>query len=389
MTDDPFADVVAASGGVLDVAASPFATAPGQAPPLLAGRRPQLAAISAVVDQVAAGRYGGPLALVGGRGLGKTSLLGATDRHARGRGLTVVHVELSDDAAASVDDLLATVQRAVPDGLLQRLVGRIAGLDLGPVGLRLRAQDRTRATLSRSLLDLAVGLAEDDLGLLLLVDETQEAPSVAGEVVRFAHRAAVEHPDLPVGVVLVGLPSTPRRLIAEVSYAERITVLDLGTLDERATHRALAGPLADAGVTLSAGRAPGARTITGGYPYFVQLFGDALWRACDHPEQITPTAWGAAARATSGRMQEWHANRWRRVSEAGRAYLQAAADALDPDRGTAATATVTEVLGLTAGAASNRRDVLVNDGLLYGAAYGEVAFTIPPFAEWLRRGRTN
>lgn len=365
--------------GGLAAANNPFSDQPGTPPPVLTGRDPQLRLLLTMIEQVEGGRNAGELFVAAPRGLGKTSLLVETGREAADRGIVVVRTELSRDA----DDATALVLSALTDAVgrsgLQALLDRVAGLSLGPVGLQLRGETATAPTSLTHVLLEAARACHDDGGLLVLLDEAQEHPATAAAVMRTAHRASQD--GLAFGAVLAGLPRMVKDVVAEVSYAERVPATTLGALGRDDAFDAIARPLADAGVELDDARRPHVLTVTGGYPYFVQILGRALWQSADEPDRITDAAWTAAATATARRTDQWLGDRFARVPPAQQRYLHAANEVGWP----ASTGAIAAALDSDHATQSPTRAALIDDGLLYAPGRGVVDLVIPPLGGWLDR----
>lgn len=340
-----------------------------------------------MLERLEAGRNGGELFLPGPRGLGKTSLLVETGREARRRGITVVRVELARTADESMALLVAAFAEAMGRAGIQDLARRVTGLRVGPLGVDWTpaapgpgVDPATGAPASATTLVLEAARAcADDGGLLVLVDEAQEHAPTAAAVVRAAHRASQDA--LAFGTVLAGLPGAIAGVTAEVSYAERIPTTPLGALDPDDTFRALVTPLQAQGVVLPATRAAHAFTLTGGYPFFVQVLGRQLWVAADATDHISTPAWTMAATATAARTDRWLADRFARVPPALQRYLRAANVVGWPAR----TGAIAQHLDTTHSSLSPARAALIDDGLLWVPTRGQVALVIPAFAPWLDR----
>ena len=123
------------------------------------------------------------------------------------------------------------------------------------------------------------------------------------------------------------------------------------------------------------------RTVTGGYPFFVQILGRALWEAADAPDRITDAAWSAAVTATAKRTDRWLADRFARVPPAQQRYLHAANAVGWP----AGTGDIAAALDSDHATQSPTRAALIDDGLLYAPGRGRVDLVIPPLAGWLDR----
>lgn len=250
---------------------------------------------------------------------------------------------------------------------------------MGPVGIELADPIGSGpASLTQLALE-AVRACHDHGGLLLLLEEAQEHPATAAALVRASHRAAQD--GLAAGLVLAGLPGVQRAVVEEVSYAERTTAIGLGPLGVDDAFAAIAGPLADAGIHFPDDRRAHVSTVTGGYPYFVQVLGREVWRALDDEEEATAAAFARAARATAERTDQWLADRVARLPDSQREYLVAGARPGWP----AGTGAIAESMGRSHSSLSPVRAALLADGLLLVPARGLVDLVIPPLAGWLER----
>ena len=129
-------------------------------------------------------------------------------------------------------------------------------------------------------------------GFILLLDEAQ--------VVRDENnRAAGQHPlsllissvvslqkaELPVGLVLCGLPTLTGNLLRARSYTERMfRGEEVGSLTPDEAREAFVLPLAETEVTADNALVESTIGEVEGYPYFVQLWGAELWDAAEVAE---------------------------------------------------------------------------------------------------------
>jgi len=365
--------------GAADRAGNPFSDQPGTPPPALVGRDRHLRRVLAMMEQIRDGANPGALFLPGPRGLGKTSLLVETGREADGHDIGVARLELVDDRVDAAEATVGALSDALDRPATVELAGRVTGIRLGPVGIELADPDATTSTgLTRLVIEVA-RTRRGQGGLLLLVDEAQEHPATAAALVRAWHRAAQD--GLPIGLVLAGLPGVQAAIVDQVSYAERIPAEPLGPLTDGDAFDAIAAPLAAAGIALTDTRRPHVYTVTGGYPYFVQILGRELWRALDDPDQVTNTAFTRAVRAASTRIDQWLADRITRIPFAQRAYLRAASRLGWP----ASTGDIAAALDRPTSSLSAVRAALLDDGVLFVPDRGLVDLVIPPLAGWLDR----
>jgi hypothetical protein len=126
---------------------------------------------------------------------------------------------------------------------------------------------------------------------------------------------------------------------------------------------------------------------TGGYPYFIQAYGKAVWdRATASPitaADVTVAASEAEAELAVG----FFGSRYDRATPGEREYLRAMADvaASDPTLGDSVpTADVAASLDKKPQSLSPARDSLLKKGLIYSAERGRIAFTVPHFGRYLR-----
>lgn len=123
--------------------------------------------------------------------------------------------------------------------------------------------------------------------------------------------------------------------------------------------------------------------FTEGYPFFLQLFGDLLWR---HAAVSPFTAHDVARTAPLVRSaldNGFFVFRTERLSLAQRRYLRAMAQSRAPE---VASKDVAALLGLSSSTqAGQTRDALIRKGLIYSPRLGYASFTVSQFDDHLRR----
>jgi hypothetical protein len=237
---------------------------------------------------------------------------------------------------------------------------------------------------SRLLAELRVALTRRERGLLLTVDEVHEAGDRLLEpLLRGAHRAAQD--DVPFGLLLSGLPTAAETLFDEgQTYTERLQRVDLELLDRTGTAEALGGPFARVGVEVDELVIDAAHDGSGGYPWFVQLWGESLWDVARRPDRVELQDARAAGEAVHVRTEAFFADRWRRVPSGRATDLVLALAQHDGD---AAVADLLDALDLTHQAIAPARRALLDLGILWAPSRGRLAFTVPGFASYLERTR--
>jgi hypothetical protein len=335
----------------------------------------------------------------GVRGVGKTVLVDAVAAVAKAEldWPVVSHQAIADE------NLLAAVLAKLPAALDQvswRGARALRGFDK-QVTLGVNLVVRAEATLSRRapampadasavieqvVVRLGEAARDKGRGVLVVVDEVHAAP-VRPDLAAFARvLQVVNRRQLPVAVLLAGLPGTPAHLAKAGTFTERLTMVRLGDLGPSATRLALVQPAAECGVHFDNAALDALVEWTAGYPYFVQLFGFWAWEAAAGADRVTLDHVRVGAReARRQAATSLYGPRWERLSPLERAYLTAVAAEGDE----AGTGSVAAALQRTHGQLSSARAALISEHhLLEAAGHGRVRFTIPGFSAWLRATRS-
>ncbi len=394
----------------MDPIRNPYAPGAGQRPPELAGRDEQLTAFDIVLERVARGRPERSLLLVGLRGVGKTVLLNALrsaavragwgtgklearpDQRLRRPLASALHQavrELGHPEPGEVAHVLGVVKSfgardAAPSTRLrERWTG---GIDAPAVAGRADSGD-IEIDLVELLTDVG-GLAADvGRGVAVFVDEMQDlGPDDVSALCAACHEMG--QAALPVIVVGAGLPHLPAVLSASKSYSERLfRYARIDRLDAAAAALALTAPAAEEDAAWSVEALAAMYAVTGGYPYFVQAYGKAVWDRAPRSPITAPDVAVAAPDAESELAVGFFGSRYERATPAEREYLRAMADAApagEPAEESVATSDVARLLGRKPQSLSPARDALLKKGLIYSAERGRIAFTVPHFGRYLR-----
>jgi hypothetical protein len=234
------------------------------------------------------------------------------------------------------------------------------------------------------LVDIA-GLAADvGRGVALCIDEMQDlGPADVSAVCAAVHELGQQ--GLPLVVVGAGLPHLPAVLSASKSYSERLFRYQLvDRLPREAADQALVAPATDEGVEWAPEALAAMYEVTGGYPYFVQAYGKAIWDTAPRTPITREDVEMGAPQAEAELAVGFFGSRYERATPAERDYLRAMADADADAVGSVSTAEVARVLTRTPQSLSPARDSLLKKGLVYSGERGRVAFTVPHFGRYLK-----
>jgi hypothetical protein len=373
----------------------------------LAGRADGIAVFEAAIARIEDGMDARPLVFYGLRGVGKTVLLRDFQKRAAASGWLTAFVEanpekslramLGDELKFAVADMakpsagesvlkaLKTIMSFIQLGMDSS--GQLSlGVDFSKVDYSNAATGDLSGDLTVLVRDLSAACEKTGKGVALFIDEAQDlSESDLRAINMAAHRASQEA--YRFVAVIAGLPTLPRILADINSYAERLySYRPLTELDAEASRIALIEPSLARGVCWEDNAASLVASETGGFSYFIQEYGSAVWRqAVDSP--ITEGDVEAARTEAIKRLDEgFFRSRWDRASEAQKDYLRAMA--VDGD-GPSATSEISKRLGIKPTSLSPRRASLISRGLIYSASSGTVAFTVPQMAQFINRQSCN
>ncbi len=388
---------------VVDRVRNPFNPGAGSKPPLLVGRDDQLEAMTTAVKRLALGRFERSILLKGLRGVGKTVLLNEFAVIAEREGWIAEHLEATDDVhvATAVATLCRRVllelsvkertrdraRRAL--GVLRSFVKvHVPAGDLGTLTIDLsphpgRADSgQLDADISGLFTELGETARDGRTGVLLTVDEIQYLPRTEfAALIVGLHR--ISQLALPVLVAGAGLPSLPGIAGEARSYAERLfQYVDIGSLDESQARTALVTPVENEGSSWGDHAVKQVISDTKGYPYFLQEFGKQAWNVSDGPIITIDDTAAAATLAQDELDSGFFRARIDRTTDAEREYLRAMASmGIGPYKSGA----VSRVINKKTTQTGPVRDSLIRRGLCFAPRHGEVDFTVPMFAEFVRR----
>jgi hypothetical protein len=384
---------------------NPFRPGVGTKPLYLAGRDQPIRRFRSVIR--AAPEQPANMRLTGLRGVGKTVLLGEFQAAAQELDWATAFLELqpghnTDDA---VSDALAAAIKAARDEVsrverLKSTMGK-ATRNAGTLGIGWGEFQMTyqpgagpeREDLARALFEAVESVVKHGReGLMLLLDEAQ--------VIRDESRATGQHPlslvvasvaslqkaELPIGMVLCGLPTLTGNLLRARSYSERMfRGEEIGSLGPDDATEALVRPLATTPVDIDRSLAHRIVDEVEGYPYFLQLWGAELWDAAD----IVGVQTFSAPLLNETRSEilrrldiDFYEPRVSTLTPAEQDVLLASADCPYPPL---VVADLNEAVSKRPGNINVLLGRLVDSGVLYRVRKGQYEYTAPKFRDYLLR----
>jgi hypothetical protein len=380
---------------------NPFTPGAGRKPPILAGRDPDVENVQALVERLSDGGYERSLIYSGLRGVGKTVLLMEFDVLASEAGWATTDVQ----EVGSQPDFRVTFARMAARLLremsrkyriknrVERALSVVKAFSIavpGAVQLKLDVEPASGVAdsgdpeqdLTELLLEIGDVAQQTQSGALFLIDEMHnlDTPALAAICIAFQ---AISRRGLPVALVGAGLPDLQVRLISAKPYADRLFQYhELGRLSEASARAALVGPAAARGVEFQEKAARQVVRESAGYPYFIQEYGLELWNHAETSPITTADLETVREIVSDSLERSFFGPRFQLATDAEQRYLAAMAALGEPPYRSSVVATgygAKDQRGV-----SMHRDSLIGKGLIWSPRRGQLDFTVPLFAEFLR-----
>jgi hypothetical protein len=380
---------------------NPYTPGAGRKPRVLAGRDRDLDNVQALVERLSDGGYERSLIYSGLRGVGKTVLLMEFDVLASEAGWATTDVQ----EVGSQPDFRVTFARMAARLLremsrkhrikdrVDRALGVVKAFSIavpGSVQLKLDVEAASGIADSgdpeQDLTELIVEVGDvaqhAQSGALFLIDEMHnlDTPALAAICIAFQ---AVSRRGLPVALVGAGLPDLQVRLISAKPYADRLfQYRELGRLSDAAARAALVGPAAALGVEFEEEAARRVVRESAGYPYFLQEYGLELWNNVEQTPITSSDLETVREIVNDSLAHSFFTPRFQLATDTEQRYLAAMAELGEPpyrSNQVAARYGAKDQRGV-----SMHRDSLIQKGLIWSPRRGQVDFTVPLFAEFLR-----
>jgi hypothetical protein len=167
------------------------------------------------------------------------------------------------------------------------------------------------------------------------------------------------------------------------SYAERLFAFpDVGALSEADANKAISEPTLAEGVRVTSDALTEIYRVTKGYPYFIQEWGYQMWNSAEASPIEIDVVKSAADSAIQRLDQNFFRVRFDRLTPGEKNFLRAMAE-LGP--GASRSSDIATYLGVKVNSIGPVRAKLIRKGMIYSPAYGDIAFTVPLFDEFMKR----
>jgi AAA ATPase domain len=382
---------------------NPFRPGVGVRPLYLAGREAPLRRFGAMLR--AAPEQPASMRVTGLRGVGKTVLLDVFSDQAQELAWEPAFLELQP--AHNTDEAIRVTLGSLLERTRQRLsrlarLRSVAGKALRSTSLSVSWEDVSLSVsfgsereedLAREIFaTIELALAKGRAGVVLLLDEAQlvrDERDRHGEhplSLLIAPVVALQRQELPLGLVVCGLPTLVGNLQKARSYSERLfRGEEIDSLAPAQALEAFTRPLEQTGRESDRAVAESVVDEVEGYPYFLQLWGSELWDAADLAgvDRLSLDLLDATRPDIYGRLDsDFYDPRVATLTPAEQDLLSAsAACGYPPLR----SADLNRASDKTPGNVNVLLGRLVDAGALYRIRKGEYAYTAPKFRDYLLR----
>ena len=382
---------------------NPFSPGAGTPPPELAGREQIMEDVSIALHRIRKGLSGKSVLMVGLRGVGKTVLLNRLKNDAEAEGLICVQFEAPEgrnlpamitpslraallklDRVVGVGDALSRAVKVLGSFIKTAKI-KYEGMEFGfDLGIEQGAADSGDLDYDLTELLQAIGKAakEKSTAIVILIDELQYVPENQLAALISALHACAQN-QLPVALVGAGLPQLVGNVGRAKSYAERLFNFPvIGALPIEAATEALARPVKEHGVDFTPEALAEVLKQTQGYPYFLQEWGSHCWAVAKESPINQDDSILATALAITQLDASFFRVRFDRCTPMEKNYLRAMAEinSTTPRSGDIAAVMKKGVVQL-----GPLRQSLISKGMIYSPAHGDTAFTVPLFADYMKR----
>lgn len=349
------------------------------------------------------GKSARSIMLLGLRGTGKTVLLNEIGRNAEEAGLLVSRVESPEGerlarllypemrkVMRSLSGVEAAKSMATRGLKGLRNFASVFNIEVAGVSIGVEAEDEPGLADSGDLqydlpdLFMLIGKAAQAAGRgwLLLIDEVQYlSESDLRALIVSLHRMAQD--GMPVLLVGAGLPQIARLAGEAKSYAERLFLFPaVGPLDPSSAAQAVEKPIVEEEASIGPDALTAIVDRTRGYPFFLQEWASVVWNNAEGPSITLSDVEESYAETLALLDDGFFKVRIDRLTKAEVQFVKAMAHLGD---GPYAMADIAKAMGRTLNSLGPARANIISKGMIYSTDHGYLDFSVPLFAEFMRR----
>ncbi|MGC9291714.1 MAG: ATP-binding protein [Acidobacteriaceae bacterium] len=387
----------------MDIISNPYSPGAGSPPPELAGRDKLREQVRVAIARIRRGNPAKSILLVGLRGVGKTVLLEKMRLDAEKTGIHTFRIEAPENRSlpallapqlrlalfrlSNVENAKDIAQRALRalSGFAKALKVKYndieVGFDFDPEP-GLADNGDLEGDLAALLEQVGLAAQKADTAVVLFIDELQYLKEDQfAALISALHRCA--QGTLPVTLVGAGLPQLLGLAGNAKSYAERLFDFPMiGPLSDEEAGLAIVKPAKNEGVEFEPGAVAKIVSETRGYPYFLQEWGKHSWDVAKQSPITLSDVETASIQAIAALDESFFRVRFDRLTPKEKKYLRAMAElGAGPHR----SGDIAVLRGKKVNAFGPLRQGLIAKGMIWSPSYGDTAFTVPLFDEFMKR----
>lgn len=320
--------------------------------------------------------------LIGQRGMGKTVLLLEMADRAHANEFVTARTTCGPSMLDNILDLLQRNGSPFVSEKRQPVKGFSAGALGFSFGLTFTDEVRESYGFRVKLEMICERLAEAEKGVLLLIDEVRpELPEMRLLATTYQELAGE---GANIAVAMAGLPAIVSEVLDEatLTFLHRATKVELGPLSIPSVRAYYHSAFMRANRSLDDALLDRAAEATQGFPYLLQLLGYYLVEYCPEGEPVKPDELESAIDAALYDFDhDVLGAMLRPLSRADMTFLEA----MSQDDRVSRVADLQERLGVSQGHVQSYRRRLIDAGVIYSPARGELAFIVPRLGAFIKR----
>ncbi len=387
----------------MDHVSNPYSPGAGSPPPELAGRDGLREQVRVAIARIQRGNPAKSILLVGLRGVGKTVLLEKMRLDAEKTGMHTLRIEAPENRSlpallapqlrlallrlSRIENAKEIAQRALRalSGFAKALKVKYNDIEVGfdvPPELGLADNGDLEGDLAVLLEQVGHAAQNANTAVILFIDELQYLKEDQfAALISALHRCA--QGTLPVTLVGAGLPQLLALAGNAKSYAERLFDFPMiGPLSDAEAELAIVKPARNEGIDFTREAVAKILSETRGYPYFLQEWGKHSWAVAAQSPITLPDVEAASIQAIAALDVSFFRVRFDRLTPKEKRYLRAMAElGAGPHR----SGDIAVMRGKKVNAFGPLRKSLIAKGMIWSPSYGDTAFTVPLFDEFMKR----
>lgn len=382
---------------------NPFVPGAGIQPPELTGRDSFIGQATITIERALSNRFGKSFIAVGLRGVGKTVLLNKVKSISTERNCKTLFIEIHENKSLAetlihplrkilldldaLESLSHNVKKAlrVLSSFINTLSISYNGMDFG-LTINPEAGVADSGDIEVDIPDLfsAIGIAakESGVAVTIILDEMQYlSEKEMSALVMAMHRASQEQ--LPMILIGAGLPLLVGKMGKSKSYAERLFDFpEIGALSYEDACLAINAPAKREGAEFDISALHRIYELTQGYPYFLQEWAYVCWNLAPLPLIHISDVERSISEVIQRLDRSFFRVRFDRLTPREKQYLRAMAElGCGPHR----SGDIAGKLGVPSNKLGPCRSNLISKGMVYSPSFGDTAFTVPLFDQYMQR----